>query len=157
MTLSSKVAVLSEGYLQQLGTPNEIYRTPANRFVAGFIGSPQMNLLNLERVGDTVLLGDFKVNLPEAARTKGAVIMGIRPEHVRLPEEGDTQTIRGDVFLVENLGMSDLVSIRVHGDENLVIRSLIPADATWSRENIELAIPPQTIHWFDAETEARLN
>jgi multiple sugar transport system ATP-binding protein len=157
MTLSSKVAVLSEGYLQQLGTPNEIYRTPANRFVAGFIGSPQMNLLNLERVGDTVLLGDFKVNLPEAARTKGAVIMGIRPEHVRLPEEGDTQTIRGDVFLVENLGMSDLVSVRVHGDENLVIRSLIPADATWSRENIELAIPPQTIHWFDAETEARLN
>jgi multiple sugar transport system ATP-binding protein len=157
MTLSSKVAVLSEGYLQQLGTPNEIYRTPANRFVAGFIGSPQMNLLNLERVGDTVLLGDFKVNLPEAARTKGAVIMGIRPEHVRLPEEGDTQTIRGDVFLVENLGMSDLVSVRIHGDENLVIRSLIPADATWSRENIELAIPPQTIHWFDAETEARLN
>jgi multiple sugar transport system ATP-binding protein len=157
MTLSSKVAVLSEGYLQQLGTPNEIYRTPANRFVAGFIGSPQMNLLNLERVGDTVLLGDFKVNLPEAARTKGAVIMGIRPEHVCLPEEGDTQTIRGDVFLVENLGMSDLVSVRVHGDENLVIRSLIPADATWSRENIELAIPSQTIHWFDAETEARLN
>jgi multiple sugar transport system ATP-binding protein len=157
MTLSSKVAVLSEGYLQQLGTPNEIYRTPANRFVAGFIGSPQMNLLNLERVGDTVLLGDFKVNLPEAARTKGAVIMGIRPEHVRLPEEGDTQTIRGDVFLVENLGMSDLVSVRVYGDENLVIRSLIPADATWSRENIELALPPQTIHWFDAETEARLN
>ncbi|MDA0674572.1 MAG: ABC transporter ATP-binding protein [Cyanobacteria bacterium] len=157
MTLSSKVAVLSEGYLQQLGTPNEIYRTPANRFVAGFIGSPQMNLLNLERVGDTVLLGDFKVNLPEAARTKGAVIMGIRPEHVRLPEEGDTQTIRGDVFLVENLGMSDLVSFRVHGDENLVIRSLIPADATWSRENIELALPPQTIHWFDGETEARLD
>jgi multiple sugar transport system ATP-binding protein len=156
MTLSSKVAVLSEGYLQQLGTPNEIYRTPANRFVAGFIGSPQMNLLNLERVGDTVLLGDFKVNLPEAARTKSAVIMGIRPEHVRLPEEGDSQTIRGDVFLVENLGMSDLVSVRVHGDENLVIRSLIPSDATWSRENIELAIPPQTIHWFDAETEARL-
>jgi multiple sugar transport system ATP-binding protein len=136
MTLSSKVAVLSEGYLQQLGTPNEIYRTPANRFVAGFIGSPQMNLLNLERVGDTVLLGDFKVNLPEAARTKGAVIMGIRPEHVRLPEEGDTQTIRGDVFLVENLGMSDLVSVRVHGDENLVIRSLIPADA-WGPRLIE--------------------
>jgi multiple sugar transport system ATP-binding protein len=49
--------------------------------------------------------------------------MGIRPEHVRLPRGGDTQTIRGDVFLVENLGMSDLISLRVHGDENLTIRA----------------------------------
>ena len=61
------------------------------------------------------------------------MVLGIRPEHVRLPEEGDTQTVRGDVFLVENLGMSDLVSMRVHGDENLVIRSLLPTDATWEQ------------------------
>jgi multiple sugar transport system ATP-binding protein len=104
-----------------------------------------------------VLLGDFRIDLPSNRPSPSTVIMGIRPEHVRLPREGDSQVIRGDVFLVENLGMSDLISLRVHGDENLVIRSLIPADATWSRENIELAIPPQTIHWFDAETEARLN
>ncbi len=156
MTLSSKVAVLSEGYLQQLGTPNEIYKTPANQFVAGFIGSPQMNLINTEQVGGAVLLGDFKVHLPEAAQSHSTVVLGIRPEHVRLPEEGDSQTIRGDVFLVENLGMSDLVSLRVHGDENLVIRSLIPADATWQREDLELAMPPHAIHWFNPETGARI-
>jgi len=156
MTLSTKVAVLSEGYLQQLGTPNEIYKTPANRFVAGFIGSPQMNLIPVDQAGGAVLLGDFKIRLSEAARSHSTVIFGIRPEHVRLPEEGDTQTVRGDVFLVENLGMSDLVSLRVHGDENLVIRSLIPADATWERENLELAIPPNAIHWFSEDTGARI-
>jgi len=156
MTLSTKVAVLSEGYLQQLGSPNEIYKTPANRFVAGFIGSPQMNLIEVEQVGGAVLLGDFKIQLPEAARSHGTLVMGLRPEHVRLPEAGDTQTIRGDVFLVENLGMSDLVSLRVHGDDDLVLRSLIPADATWSRENLELAIPPQSIHWFTTDTGARI-
>jgi len=156
MTLSTKVAVLSEGYLQQLGTPNEIYKKPANRFVGGFIGSPQMNLIPVEQVGGAVLLGDFKVHMPEAVQSEASVILGIRPEHVRLPEAGDSQTIRGDVFLVENLGMSDLVSLRVHGDENLVMRSLIPSDATWERENLELAIPPQAIHWFNAETGARI-
>ncbi|MGF1461198.1 MAG: ABC transporter ATP-binding protein [Leptolyngbyaceae cyanobacterium] len=156
MTLSSKVAVLSEGYLQQLGTPNEIYQTPANRFVAGFIGSPQMNLIEVEQVGGAVLLGDFKIHLPDAAQSHGSMVLGIRPEHVRLPAEGDSQIVRGDVFLVENLGMSDLVSLRVHGDENLVLRSLIPADATWERENLELAIPPQSIHWFNSDTGARI-
>jgi multiple sugar transport system ATP-binding protein len=156
MTLSSKVAVLSEGYLQQLGTPNEIYKTPANRFVASFIGSPQMNLMNLERIENSVLLGDFRIDLPSNLPSPSTVIMGIRPEHVRLPREGDSQVIRGDVFLVENLGMSDLISLRVHGDENLTIRALLPSDAHWSRENLELAIPPEQIHWFEAETERRL-
>ena len=156
MTLSSKVAVLSEAYLQQLGSPNKIYKTPANRFVASFIGSPQMNLMTLERVENSVLLGDFRIDLPPNLPSQASVIIGIRPEHVRLPREGDTQTIRGDVFLVENLGMSDLISLRVHGDENLTIRALLPSDAHWSRENLELAIPPELVHWFDAETERRL-
>ncbi len=156
MTLSTKVAVLSEGYLQQLGTPNEIYRRPANRFVASFMGSPQMNLIPVQRAGSKVILGDFKIDLPEGARSHSALILGIRPEHVRLPEPDDTQTIRGDVFLVENLGICDLISLKVHGNDDLVIRSLLPADATWSRENLELAIPSQAIHWFDAKTETRI-
>lgn len=155
MTLSTKVAVLSDGYLQHLGSPNEIYKTPANRFVASFIGSPQMNLMTLERVGNSVLLGDFKIDLPPNLPTKSSVTMGLRPEHLRLPREGDRQTVRGNVFLVENLGMSDLISLRVQGSE-LVLRALLPTDATWNRENLELALPPESIHWFDVETEARL-
>jgi multiple sugar transport system ATP-binding protein len=156
MTLSTKVAVLNQGYLQQLGHPHDIYKTPANRFVASFIGSPQMNLVPLERIGQGVALGDVVVPLPVRVKAK-SVILGIRPEHLRLPREGDAHTVRGNVFLVENLGMSDLVSLRVQGAPDLVLRALIPADATWSRENLTLALPPQTIHWFDGETEQRLD
>ncbi|MGF1567989.1 MAG: ABC transporter ATP-binding protein [Nodosilinea sp.] len=156
MTLSSQVAVLSEGHLQQLGSPNEIYKTPANRFVASFIGSPQMNLIPLNPVGKTVQVGDFKLGLPERLSAPAAVVLGIRPEHVRLPHPGDAQTLRGDVFLVENLGMSDLVSLRIHGSDGITLRALLPADATWSRENLELSLPPELIHWFDGETGQRL-
>ena len=156
MTLSTKVAVLSEGHLQQLGHPHDIYKTPANRFVASFIGSPQMNLIPLSRVGNDVALGDFRVPLPSGSIAK-SVILGIRPEHLRLPREGDACTVSGDVFLVENLGMSDLVSLRVQGDPSLTLRALLPADATWSKENLRLALPPELIHWFDGDTEQRLN
>ncbi|ASC69804.1 ABC transporter protein [Halomicronema hongdechloris C2206] len=156
MTLSTKVAVLSQGHLQQLGTPDAIYRKPANRFVAGFIGSPQMNLITLERVEKSVLLGDFRIDLPEGISPHPSVVMGIRPEHVRLPQPGDQQTIRGDVFLVENLGMSTLISVRIHGTDDTTLRALLPSDADWSRDNIELALPPQLLHWFNADTEERL-
>lgn len=156
MTLSTKVAVLNAGSLQQLGTPDDIYKTPANRFVAGFIGSPQMNLITLARQGNSVRLGNIDIAVPETAQSAQSLVVGIRPEHIRIPKPEDTQIVRGTVFLVENLGMSTLVSLRVEGDEDLVLRSLIPSDATWSRENLELAIPPETIHWFKADTGDRI-
>ncbi len=69
MTLSTKVAVLNNGYLQQLDAPERIYNHPANQFVAGFVGSPQMNLLMLPCQGRHALLGDFKIPLPESTPT----------------------------------------------------------------------------------------
>jgi multiple sugar transport system ATP-binding protein len=155
MTLSTKVAVLSEGHLQQLGHPHDIYKTPANRFVASFIGSPQMNLFPLSRSGSDVALGDFRLPLPGGVQA-ASVILGIRPEHLRLPQEGDAHIVSGNVFLVENLGMHDLVSLKVQGDPSLTLRALISADASWSKENLKLALPPESIHWFDGETEQRL-
>lgn len=156
MTLSTKVAVLNDGYLQQLGSPEDIYKRPANRFVAGFIGSPQMNLLSCDRAGQEVLLGDTRIPAPVPLPDQGSVVVGLRPEDVRLPRPEDTVTVRGDVFLVENLGMANLISLRIHGDKPLTLRSLLPADATWSRENLELALPPSSLHWFEAETGARI-
>ncbi len=155
MTLSTKVAVLSDGHLQQLGHPHDIYKTPANRFVASFIGSPQMNLFPLSRSGNDVALGDFRLPLPGGVKSS-SVILGIRPEHLRLPQPGDTHIVSGNVFLVENLGMHDLVSLKVQGDPSLTLRALIPADAAWSKENLKLALPPESLHWFDGETEQRL-
>jgi multiple sugar transport system ATP-binding protein len=156
MTLSTKVAVLNNGYLQQLDPPQRIYTQPANRFVAGFIGSPQMNLLNLPCEGQNAVLGDYRIPLPGGFVPPPEITLGIRPEHVRLAQPGESHTLQGKVFLVENLGMSDLLSVRVRGANNLTIRTLLPSDQSWRQEDITLALPPAATHWFNTQTGERL-
>ncbi len=155
MTLSTKVAVLNKGDVQQLDTPEQIYTRPANRFVAGFIGSPQMNLLTLNCDGNQAVLGNSRVTLPGRFVPPPEVILGVRPEHIRIATSEDTQTVKGRVFLVENLGMSYLLSVRVNGSENLKLRVLLPSDQTWN-EQIMLALPPKKLHWFNVQTGERL-
>ncbi|KJH72441.1 ABC transporter ATP-binding protein [Aliterella atlantica] len=154
MTLSTKVAVLNNGYVQQLDPPERIYSHPANQFVAGFVGSPQMNLLTLPCQGRFAMLGDCKINLPELSTVPPQIVLGIRPENVRIPQPGDTQIIHGQVFLVEHLGMHNLVSIKVNSSlkEDITVRALLPTDQRWSDGDISLALAPQSIHWFDVQT-----
>lgn len=156
MTLSSKVAVLHEGILQQLDPPRRIYTHPANRFVAGFVGSPQMNLLDLKCDGKMAVLGQDRIGLPQAIVPTSEIVLGIRPEHVRLAKPGDAHTVKGRVLLKENLGMSDLISVRVRGSDTLNIRALVPSDQPWREEEITLALPQDLIHWFDATTGDRI-
>lgn len=159
MTLSTKVAVLNDGYLQQLDAPQRIYTHPANQFVAGFIGSPQMNFLTVNCQGRCSILGGSRVNLPERLEpVPESAVLGIRPEHVRVAQPGDTQTVEGRVFLVENLGMHNLVSVRVENGnaQPMTIRVLLPIDQRWNDDRITLALPPEDIHWFDAKTGDRL-
>ncbi|MBE9182772.1 ABC transporter ATP-binding protein [Oculatella sp. LEGE 06141] len=157
MTLSTKVAVLNRGDVQQLDPPQRIYTHPANMFVAGFIGSPQMNLLHLKSDGKNAVLGDYRIPLPGGFTSPPDVTLGIRPEHVRLAQPGDAHSFQGRVFLVENLGMSNLLSVQLPGSENRTIRSLLPADRPWSQEDVTLALPPDAIHWFNTETGERLS
>ena len=154
MTLSTKVAVLNKGIVQQLDPPQRIYTRPANQFVAGFVGSPQMNLLTVNCQNHCALVGDFKVPLPEGLTTPPQIVLGIRPEHVRLAQPGDPQTVQGQVYLVEHLGMQNLVSIRVKGQEAspITIRILLPTDQRWNEDTVALALPTQSIHWFDVQT-----
>ncbi|NJO41891.1 MAG: ABC transporter ATP-binding protein [Cyanobacteria bacterium RU_5_0] len=156
MTLSSKVAVLNNGDLQQLDPPRRIYTHPANRFVAGFIGSPQMNLLELTCEEKFTILGDSRIPLPKGFVPPPEITLGIRPEHVRLANPEDTYSIQGRVVLMENLGMSDLLSVRVKGANNITVRTLLPADQPWREEEIALAFPPESIHWFHRQTGDRL-
>lgn len=156
MTLSSKVAVLYDGDLQQLDSPRRIYTHPANRFVAGFVGSPQMNLLDLKCEGKSAILGEYKIPLPNGLQPPSGIVLGIRPEHMRLAELSDAQTVQGQVILKENLGMSDLISVRIRGAANKTIRFLVPSDRPWQSEEIALSLSPESIHWFDAETGDRL-
>ncbi|MFQ4141714.1 ABC transporter ATP-binding protein [Chlorogloeopsis sp. ULAP02] len=154
MTLSTKVAVLNNGYVQQLDPPARIYNYPANLFVAGFVGSPQMNLLTLPCQERYAVLGDFHIPLPDIPTVPAQIVLGIRPEHVRIAQAGDTHTIKGRVYLVENLGMHNLVSVSVGSSQTqaLILRALLPTDQNWSNEEITLALPHQNIHWFDVES-----
>lgn len=154
MTLSTKVAVLSNGDLQQLDPPQRIYTHPANRFVAGFVGSPQMNLLTLNCQGNYAHLGDFKIPLPNTFAPPPEIVLGVRPEHVAITTQG-AETVRGKVILVENLGMSNLVSIRIKGTE-AVVRALAPTDQGWDGDEVAVKLPLQLIHWFNVQTGDRL-
>lgn len=158
MTLSSKVAVLYNGNVQQLDSPQRIYTYPANQFVAGFIGSPQMNLLTLLCEGNYAVLGDYKIPLPDLPTPPPQIVLGVRPENVTLSDPTNPQAILGKVYLVENLGMHNLISVYVKSSnhESVSIRALLPADQTWNQEAISLSISPHLIHWFDPQTGDRL-
>ncbi|OKH37085.1 sugar ABC transporter ATP-binding protein [[Phormidium ambiguum] IAM M-71] len=154
MTLSSKVAVLNKGDVQQLDAPERIYNNPANIFVAGFVGSPQMNLLTLLCQGNSAILGNFRIPIPNMQTNPSSIVLGIRPENVHLAEPEDKNTIKGRIFLVENLGMHYLISVRVEGSEKeeIIVRALVPIHQKWSGEEITLALPSESIHWFDVQT-----
>ena len=156
MTLSTKVAVLNQGMIQQLDPPSRIYSHPANEFVASFVGSPQMNLLNLKREGNSALLGKYRIPLPSLKTMPTEIILGVRPEDATLAANESETTVAGKAYLVEQLGKENLVSIKID-DSNKTIRALLPSDGDWQDQTITLAINPARIHWFDLETGNRLN
>ncbi|BBZ23124.1 ABC transporter ATP-binding protein [Mycolicibacter hiberniae] len=101
MTMGDRVAVLRDGVLQQCATPRELYRTPANVFVAGFIGSPAMNLFTVPVVDSAASLGGFRIPLPpESVSPAAELTVGIRPEHLKISDRG----IGVEVDFVEELG-----------------------------------------------------
>ncbi|XGV98021.1 MAG: ABC transporter ATP-binding protein [Leptolyngbya sp. BL-A-14] len=152
MTLSTQVAVLNNGYLQQLDAPERIYNYPANQFVAGFVGSPQMNLFTLPCQGNHALLGEFKIPLPDLPTVPPQIVLGIRPENVQLAET-DAPLIKGHVFLVENLGMHNLVSVKITNPQGdpIVLRTLLPPDR-WADRELSFTVTPDAMHWFDVES-----
>nr|MBX2885939.1 sn-glycerol-3-phosphate ABC transporter ATP-binding protein UgpC [Granulosicoccus sp.] len=96
MTLADRIVVLKDGRVEQIGTPLELYRQPANSFVAGFIGSPAMNLLQGKVVKDTVELAGAKLCTSKA--TSPSVTIGLRPEHIKLDPQG---SLSGTVLVFE--------------------------------------------------------
>ncbi|MEO1342050.1 MAG: ABC transporter ATP-binding protein [Cyanobacteria bacterium J06635_13] len=156
MTLSTKVAVLNKGMIQQLDPPSRIYSHPANEFVASFVGSPQMNLLTLKCEGTHALLGNYPLELPAAVGTKTQIVLGIRPEDVCLADTESTAAIISKAYLVEQLGKDNLVSLKIK-DSDITIRALLASDREWQDKTVSLAIPPHKTHWFDISTGDRLN
>jgi len=156
MTMGDRVAVLDRGVLQQCATPREMYDRPANRFVAGFLGSPGMNLLELPHADGSVRLGDLDLPLPRAALAGidgPTVVLGVRPENLHIAEHGPDL----DVDVVEELGADAYVYGRlVTGGELLVARVDFRRPPARG-DRIRLApIDTDALHVFSATTGTRL-
>ncbi len=180
MTLGQRVAVLRDGLLQQLDTPHALFHTPANLFVAAFIGSPSMNLVDAEVQGGSVRFGGFDIKLPASSPLVGAnrkVILGIRPtdfEHV--DPASDLPRIQVHVDVVEDLGAENHLIFAIDAprvtaeavraaedndgddgtlfaDERAVFTAVVGAKKiTTPGSDVELAIDNKRLHFFDPAT-----
>jgi multiple sugar transport system ATP-binding protein len=138
MTMGDRIAVMNAGVLQQVGTPEELYTRPANIFVAGFIGSPAMNLVPAPLVG------------AEGER----VVAGFRPEHVRLGGSGEL-SFHAAVEVVEYLGDEQLAHLSIR--DTPIVAKLPVSQRLSAGEDHEFSVERDRIHLFDAETQERKN
>jgi multiple sugar transport system ATP-binding protein len=172
MTLGDRIAVMNEGMLQQVGHPQEVYDRPANLFVAGFIGSPPMNLLRGVASNGRVQAGDLAFERPDLP--EGEVIVGVRPESFRLASDG-ASSAELIVEIVEPLGDEVLVHGSIGGeparsgaelDEVLlpfdrgsrapVTARLDPSARPRPGDRLPLLVAPERVYVFDARTGAAL-
>ncbi|CAG0998079.1 MAG: sn-glycerol-3-phosphate ABC transporter ATP-binding protein UgpC [Rhizobiaceae bacterium] len=152
MTLADRVAVMSQGRIQQLGTPEEIYDRPANLFVAGFIGSPPMNLISGQLSAGTFTAPQIDLGGLSPA-SSGSVVLGVRPEDITVADDADAD-FRGSVYAVELTGESNLVTVLL-GRERVIAR----ASRAWrgrTGETIGLRADRSRLHFFDRETGVRI-
>ena len=162
MTMGDRVAVLKAGVLQQVDTPRRLYEHPANTFVAGFIGSPAMNLLTLPLDADAGLrFGDTIVPVPRASReslTGGAATLGVRPEDLRVVGSGEGAEMRVD--LVEELGSDAFVYGSLAAENGDAPQQLVarvePRRAPRLGDTVSVMPNPQAMHLFDATSGERL-
>lgn len=154
MTLGEKIIVLDRGVIQQIGTPAEIYHRPANTFVAGFVGSPRMNLIDGEVDNAGTMFRSHATSI-DLRRMVGAayattfrgkkVTLGIRPEHLR-PCQAANALIQGTIVLVEDLGSDRLIYLDCHGF-NLIFRW--SGKESFKRGNrLCLESGAEDLHWF---------
>jgi sn-glycerol 3-phosphate transport system ATP-binding protein len=153
MTLAQRMLVMNGGRIEQIGTPDEVYQRPATTFVAGFIGSPPMNLIEGRAEGGQFVVGETRLPLPAPAPREGALILGLRPEHTALGASGEGWPLQVEV--VEMLGAERLVYGRL-GSALFTMRidgTLAPPKPG---STVALVADAQRLHWFDPSTKTRL-
>ena len=155
MTMADRIVVLRDGLIEQSGTPLELYNRPANRFVAGFIGSPKMNFLeatvagrNEHGVQVTLPGGEALSVAAEASRTAvgDAVALGIRPEHAVLADAG----LPVQVGLIEQLGGNTVIYGTLSAQQPVVVQVVGQSDIRRG-DTVHVQFPPQACHAFDAK------
>ncbi|MEH2433256.1 MAG: ABC transporter ATP-binding protein [Nostoc sp.] len=165
MTMGDRIAIMSEGKIQQVASPLELYNRPANLFVAEFIGSPPMNFIPVEfHAPQLITHSQFRFTLPEVwgralqKYDRKTLVLGIRPEHLNLSMPA-TKNIPVQVDLVENLGNDSFLAVKIAepGSQPATTNYLqvrIPPDRfVQPGEQLWLSLTPEKIHFFDPETE----
>ncbi|NAW85509.1 sn-glycerol-3-phosphate import ATP-binding protein UgpC [Photobacterium halotolerans] len=155
MTLADKLVVLNKGNVEQVGTPLEIYDNPASLFVATFIGSPSMNILDGTVTVGGITLGDALLPASMTNLDLGEVMLGLRPEHLHISH--DNPWLQAEVELIESLGADLLLYCRTEGDDSqkLVVR-VEGHTPIQIGDKLGLDIKPEHVHLFDANTEKRI-
>ena len=174
LTMGDRIAVLKDGVLQQVGTPREMYDKPANEFVAGFIGSPAMNLGRFTVSGDVATLGAAKIQLSKATldavapEDGGKVTIGFRPESLEVVSAKDEHSIPVRLSFVEELGSDAYIYGELVGaegseeklgsgeDSSQIIVRVPPRTAPEPGETVYVRIKPGEEHIFSASTGKRL-
>jgi multiple sugar transport system ATP-binding protein len=163
MTLGDRVVVMRDGVVQQVGEPLDLYNSPANRFVAGFIGSPAMNFATVTMMDGngrlTAKNAGLELEVPQShierlrSHIGREVTIGIRPENLHVATDSDPAglTFPSKVEVVEQLGSEILLDVRVGGDT--MVAAVDPTIRARVQDQIRLAVNPLRLHFFDAQSE----
>ncbi len=153
MTLAQRMIVMNAGRMEQIGTPEQVYATPATTFVAGFIGAPPMNLVSGRADGMRFVVDGAEFALPRPAPRDGALILGLRPEHAALQPAGAGWPLAVDT--VEMLGAERLVHGQL-GSAPFTVRVDATLAAPRAGDRLAVQAPADHLHWFDAATQQRV-
>ncbi len=152
MTMGDRIAIMYDGVLQQVGTPDDIYDHPANRFVAGFIGSPTMNFVSVTLQNGTAKASGFEVNLPKSVEAQRG-ILGFRPEALT-DRVQDGAAVEMKVDVVERLGSDQFLYGQSGGDA--ITARVDPRLKVAPGDSVRLGLDTRSLHLFDGETERAL-
>lgn len=153
MTMSDRIVVLNEGRVEQVGRPLEIYDKPASLFVAGFIGTPAMNLFDAEVKGSNLHIADNIVLPLSQAAPEGRLTLGLRPERLKIIDKQTPTSVPLRISLVEELGSGRVVHGKI-ADRYIVVA--MPEDQVVQGENAYVEFPERFMHFFDSETGKRI-
>ena len=156
MTMADRLVVLKDGIAEQIGTPMELYRKPQTKFVAGFIGSPAMNFIDVTLLGeqDEIALDHFKIKLNKPLKLDSSeVTLGFRPEHIELNKNG---SLKLDVELVEQLGAESIIHAKLlDSDINITLRVNGHVD-TKKGDQLNASVANENLHLFHKTTQKRI-
>jgi sn-glycerol 3-phosphate transport system ATP-binding protein len=154
MTLADRLIVMNAGNADQIGPPLDLYERPATAFVAGFIGSPAMNLIEGRLDGASVVIGNCTLPVAHQGKSGGrAILVGLRPEHLELVVDGPLPLT---VELLERLGADTIVHGKLGSDGTVITARAAGSVNPPLGETLRFAVRPEHIHLFDRDTGVRV-